>query len=49
MKSVLFIITLKCDINILKIYHCIRISTKYKKGDAKGETELLCFSDKIII
>ena len=40
---------LKCDIIILKIYPCIRISAKYKKGDAKAKTELLSFSDKFIM
>ena len=49
MKNVLVIITLKCDIIIMKIYLCIRISAKYKKGDAKAKTELLSFTDKFIM
>ena len=49
MKNVLFIIMLKCDIITLKIYLCIRISAKYKKGNAKSKTELLSFLDKFIM
>ena len=30
-------IMLKCDIIILKIYLCIRISAKYKKGNGKAK------------
>ena len=38
-------IMLKCDIIILKIYLCIRISAKYKKGNAKAK--LSCYLSQV--
>ena len=42
-------IAVKCDIIIFKKYLCIKISAKYKKGDAKVKNVLPSFSGKFIM